>query len=327
MEQAHDFVVAAFIQDALGHFALPDVRVSEAIDQLGGGELGKIHVGLRSAGDGLALFVACPNNAPDAAVFAIDPFGISASVLVTRIFVVPIGNPKGAIGSHLLADGAEPAIVGAHEILFEGTFEGAAVGCERVLMNGVVVNVAAENRAEMFRGPLVAEIDLNATVSSHFVAVIDDAGQELIGVLELRLATLTNINAARGHVKHVVDDAGAEKGVADTVEIHAPRIAGAIGVNFKFLCLDIESRNGSIHPHGVALGNIGIGDVGMSENSVGHVELAIGSPSESIQEFVTIFKSESGHENGRFIGAVVAIGVTQMKQMRRLAYIGAAIAE
>ena len=46
LQQAHHLVVAAVVEDALGHLALPDVRVREALDELGRGELAEVHVHL-----------------------------------------------------------------------------------------------------------------------------------------------------------------------------------------------------------------------------------------------------------------------------------------
>jgi len=50
---------------------------------------------------------------------AIHAFGVGIGVLVARIFVIPIHDPDGAVGTGLGAHGHEPAVVGADEILDE----------------------------------------------------------------------------------------------------------------------------------------------------------------------------------------------------------------
>src|SRR5262245_16714210 len=74
----------------------------------------EVHVSSRSARHRFAGLVARPDHAPDAAVNTIHAFGISLRVLVTGIFVIPVHDPKAAVGTGLRAHGTKPRIA-AHE--------------------------------------------------------------------------------------------------------------------------------------------------------------------------------------------------------------------
>jgi len=49
------------------------------------------------------------------------------------------------------------------------------------------------------------------------------------------MPSLPYVNAAGRHVKEMVDNTGADERVTVTVEIHAPRVTGAIGKTSNFI--------------------------------------------------------------------------------------------
>jgi hypothetical protein len=69
-----------------------------------------------AGGDRFGGLIADVDDAPDAAVFAVDAVGVGAGILVAGIFIVPVSDPDGAVGADFLDDRAEPAVIGADEI-------------------------------------------------------------------------------------------------------------------------------------------------------------------------------------------------------------------
>src|ERR1041385_3464736 len=128
-------------------------------------------------------------------MFSVHSFGISLSILVTRIFVIPIADPKRAIGADLFADGAEPTIRGRDEIFFGDGFEAGAIGDKAVVVDGVLVNVAHENVAAIFLRKLIALIDTDAAISSHVMFVVHDGRQQFVSVWICGRSTLANVNS------------------------------------------------------------------------------------------------------------------------------------
>ena len=124
----------------------------------------------------------------------------------------------------------------------------------------------------------------------------------------------------------MVDDAGADKRVAVTVEINAPGVAGAIGKNLELLRawmiasdgrgdFDAGRRSfGNLHPR-------------MSEHPVRHVEPAIRPPRKSVQQFMPIIESETIEQDRARIRHIVEIGILQEQKFRRLADIDPAVPE
>src|SRR5687767_8025951 len=103
---------SAVVQDSLRGAALPNVRMFEGAREFFVGQHGEVHaLGMRRNFN--ARFIAGINDAPDAAMRAVNALWIGVGVLVARIFVVPIHNPNAAVGTNLRGDGAEPAVVGA----------------------------------------------------------------------------------------------------------------------------------------------------------------------------------------------------------------------
>ena len=163
-------------------------------------------------------------------------------------------------------------------------------------MHRVVVEVAAEDGAVMLRRPLVAEIDLDARVGRHLVAMVHDARQQLVGVGKHRLAALPHVNAAGGHVEHVVNHARAEKRVARAVEVHAPRIARAIRIDLELPRLDVVARDGGVHANAGRGRVLRVLHIRAREDAVGHVELAVGAPGEAVEQLVAVLQPEAGEQ-------------------------------
>ena len=161
---------------------MPDVRMSDELHESFAGQGSKIHRGFRSAGDFFARFFAGINDAPDAAAFAIHPFGVGVGVLIAGVFVIPIRYPKRAVGPNLLANGPEPAVGGGDEVFFGNGLEAGAIGKEAVVIDGVLVDVSHENVAAIFFGKLIALINADAAVGRHVMLVVHYGGEQLVGV-------------------------------------------------------------------------------------------------------------------------------------------------
>src|SRR4051794_6722588 len=65
----------------------------------------------------------------------------------------------------------------------------------------------------------------------------------------------------------------------------------------------------------------------MREDSFCHVEPAVWTPGEAVEEFVPIFHAEAGFQNGRLIGLAIAIRVLQEIKIRSGPDIDSAVAE
>ena len=177
-------------------------------------------------------------------------------------------------------------------------------------MNGVVMDVSLKGHAAELRRVLVTLIDVHACVSRHVVLVIDDAGQQVVGVGIGRLPGLSLVEATRGEVKEMIDDTGADEGVAPGIEVHAPRIGRALGEDLHAPGLRLKTRHPRRQQHGFPrLGRIH--GLGPGEHPVGHVHLPIGTPGEAIEEFMPVFEPEAGLDNGLFVSNEISVGVLE----------------
>ena len=85
-------------------------------------------------------------------------------VVVAFAGVGPVGDVHAAVGAHGQGDAAEPGVVGYEEV---GAVLGDLAGAfalERVVVDAVAVDVAGEERAVVFLGQVVAEVDQRARV-------------------------------------------------------------------------------------------------------------------------------------------------------------------
>src|SRR5258708_2940013 len=104
-----------------------------------------MHSGFRPARHFLSGFFAGVHHSPDTPVLAIYSFGIGLSILIARIFITPIGNPKRAIRPDLLAHWSKPTVARGQKIVFGQRFEAGAIRDEAILINGILMDVAHEN--------------------------------------------------------------------------------------------------------------------------------------------------------------------------------------
>ncbi len=135
-------------------------------------------------------------------------------------------NEPNQIAEHRIRQSTEAL---GHETLFEGGTDGH----DDFLVNGVVVDVADEGVAVGVGGIDAALLNLHAGIGGAEVFMLHDAGQQLIRIRILGRAALAYVDAAEGHVKEVVDDAGADEEITRRVVIAAPWIAGAVGEDFE----------------------------------------------------------------------------------------------
>src|SRR5438093_11339851 len=94
---------------------MPTVSARKQADKSFYRKLRQIHILIQPARHRFSRLVAGPDDAPDAAVFAVDAFGIGLGVLVAGIFFVPIHDPHGTIWPGLDPPGAEPVVVTGEE--------------------------------------------------------------------------------------------------------------------------------------------------------------------------------------------------------------------
>ena len=150
--------------------------------------------------------------------------------------------------------------------------------------------------------------------------------EEFVAIRIGRRPALSRIMPARCHVKKMINDAGADKGVPIAVKINAPRIARAVGEDFKLFRARMETSNGGVHHHS-GFARFGNFHFGTGENPMRQIKPAVRSPSETVQQFVTVLHAEAGQQLGPFVRNVIAVGVFQKQQVRRLPHKHAAVAE
>ena len=124
----------------------------------------------------------------------------------------------------------------------------------------------------------------------------------------------------------MIDHARADEGIAVAIEIHAPRIARAVGEDLElFRARMIASDGGGdLHARRGRFGNL---HLRMSENAVRHVKPAVRPPGEAVQQFMPIIQAETGQQHRARVGVVIVIRVLQKQEVRRLADINAAVAQ
>ena len=108
-------------------------------------------------------------------------------------------------------------------------------------MNGIVMDVSLEGHAAELRRILIALINIHTGVRRHGVLVVDDTGEQVVGVGIGRLPCLALVETSRSEVKEMIDDAGADEGVAPGVEVDPPRIGCALGEDLHAPGLGLEA--------------------------------------------------------------------------------------
>ena len=234
----------AFAQNPLSHSPLPFVGAFKQLNQLLVAQFRQIHRDLRPGGNFLSRLFTGVHHSPDASALAIDSFRIGLCILVAGILIAPIGNPKRAVRPDLFAHGAKPAVAGGKEIFFGDGFEAGAVPNEAIVIDGVLVNVAHENLAAIFRRKLIALINAHSTVGRTIMLMIDDGRQQLVAVRIGRRPSLSHVKTARRHVEQMIDDTGADEGVARAIKIHAPGVARAIRKHFELHAARLKACDG-----------------------------------------------------------------------------------
>ncbi len=246
--------------------------------------------------------------------------------MVTGIFIVPIADPQRAIRSDLFADWPEPTVAGGQEIVIGLGFEAGTVGRKPVHVDGRLMNVPHEHRAGIVSRELISLINANAAIGSHVMFVLHDRRQQFIGIRVGRLAALPGVNATRRHVKQMVDHTGTDERIAARIEIHAPRVARAVGENLEF------SRAWLITSHGCGnlhAGRRSLGDpyFRMSEHTVSQIHPTVRPPGEAIQQLVPIIEAKSREHCLSRVRDIVMICILEKQQVGCLANIDAAIAK
>src|SRR5829696_4519494 len=125
----------------------------------------------------------------------------------------------------------------------------------------------------------------------------------------------------------MIDDAGADESVAVAIEVYSPGIARAIGEDLDFFCSRMISRDRGIDFNPIIIGVVRILDLRIREDSVSHVEPAVGSPGEAVEQFVAILQAEAGLENSPLIGFVIPIRILKKEEVRSLADVNATVAD
>src|SRR6188474_3391209 len=95
----------------------------------------------------------------------------------------------------------------------------------------------------------------------------------------------------------MIDDAGADKGIAIPIKIHAPWVARAFSEDFELFCARLKARHGGRHENSVVLRLVGLSDPGSGEYPMSHIKPAIGTPGKAIQKFMTILQSKPCHDH------------------------------
>src|SRR5947209_936879 len=164
--------------------------------------------------------------------------------------------------------------------------------------------------AAIVLGKLVALVNTDAAVSGHEVFVVHDGRQQFVGVGISRHTALANVNASGSHMEEVIDYAGADKSIAIPIKVNAPWIASALGEYFEFLGIRMVARD---RGRNFDAGRRGFGDFNlrMREHAMSHVKPAIGTPGESVEQFVSIVETEAVEQNGSCVCDVIVVCVLE----------------
>src|SRR5690349_5656882 len=123
--------------------------------------------------------------------------------------------------------------------------------------------------------------------------MVHNRRQQLISVRVNGTASLAHILATRRHMEQMINDTGADKGVAGTIEIDAPGIARAISKHFELPGARMITGHGGVHFYPCVIGIVRILDDRMSKHTMGHVKPPIRSPGKTIEQFVAIMKAKT----------------------------------
>ena len=117
---------------------------------------------------------------------------------------------------------------------------------------------------------------------TEIVKVVGDVVDVGVGVGVEMVAGLPQIAAALNDVEAVRDDTRLDKHLAVVVEVEAPRVAGAVGENFKDMLGRMITPDAGSDRCALAIRRSRFADLRMREHSVAAVEPAVRPPAKGI---------------------------------------------
>ena len=108
-----------------------------------------------------------------------------------------------------------------------------------------------------------------------------------------------------GQMPKVVDHTSADKRFAFVIKCDTPRVAGSFTKQLEPMSrrIDAKHRASEIECVAVLFDNTAIKD------AVETIKISVGAPSECVWQFVSVVASKPGHDDGLFIGFIVAVGI------------------
>ena len=277
---------------------------------------------------------------------------MDAVVVVAFAGVGPVGDEDVAVGAGEEVDAAEPFVFGLHEV--GGVFAdvAAALAFQFVDVDAVAVEVAGEDGAVVFFGPVAALVDEHADVgvaAAEFagfaaeavffeVAPFFGAGVpvEVVGGLfddfvDVGVEVGAEHAAVIGtgdDVPEVADDGVDHEEFAIGIPVVAPGVGAAVGDGFEDFAGGVVAPDGAVE-FGAFFGRgAGGADGGGVGDAVAAVEPAVGAPAEAVDDVVADgFGVEAVEEDLGFgVGGVVAVLVGEEGEGAGVEDPGAAVA-
>ena len=294
-ETRHEGGIAPIGEQTLSCLAVPFVGVLQKLDQLRTGFLGEVKRFYRLGALGM--------HAIDAAAALVPSI---ARIEVTKAAVVPVGKIHRAIGAGLGVDNAKPAIVrGGHRWRVNGA------KARGVLINSTCLNAVHQCHAG----------DDVAFVTGQFAALVDDGRLREARLVALMRHVLIETKRMRIYQRPMFGPAldvatalyvmhparvaiiRAAKCAALAVEIHAKRIATALGKYFEFFCARMIPPN-RLSEELDAL------NLRRARAAMRAINPTVRSPAETVCTGVSVLKAEATQVHFRIaIRNVIAVSV------------------
>ena len=243
------------------------------------------------------------------------------------LLVTPVTDIQRAVGSDLLRDRDEVHVIRAHEIggMFANVAAAFHVGVVRD--EAMAVQVAEEElipirrreeaalvdgeaavRVTAAEGVSVAvhhtcaggfvEGDIGARIAS-VVRVVGDGLDVVIGVGIEVLTGLPLIPPAGDDVIQMRDDAGGDEELAMLIVIEPPRVAGALGEDFKRVPHRVIAPHAGIDGNALGIRRARLTDAAVREDAVAAVKPAVRAPDERVQRLVRVLGAPAVEEDFR----------------------------
>ena len=245
---------------------------------------------------------------------------------MTGVLVVPVNQIHRSIRSASQIDPTKVVIVGQQQIPTVMAYPagGPRNGFQNITVHSVAMHIVEIDTIAIFVRPVITEVDHAAAVRvastgvqsraccmrfmspprmvldvADVMCVISNCGDVFIGIGVEVLTTLSLVSCSLNHMPQVRNHTGCDEGLTPVIEVHTPRIAGAIHEGFKDVLLWMIAPNRGVQRQAGVVCSPWAPDFRVREDAMAAVQPAVRSPDECIQCFMSVLPAKTVPQHDR----------------------------